>query len=167
MSPGSEALASKLCKCILPAKLKPSLLVLRGLLHRVLHHFFGSGPYISHRNETADGSAIPSPYLVFPSVCPSLPVIPPGTGAVGGCLRHRLQLNRWGYHRLAWYRGIPALAWDSHWELWCTLGWGFWWQLNHTDCQFSLGRVLRDLYWIHTTKTMLECKGTAGEPSIR
>lgn len=62
MSPGSDALASKLCKCILPAKLKPSLLVLRGLLHTVLHHFFGSGPYISHRNETADGfaSSLPS-----------------------------------------------------------------------------------------------------------
>lgn len=44
MSPGSDALASKLCKCILPVKLKPSLLVLRGLLHRVLHHSFGSGP---------------------------------------------------------------------------------------------------------------------------
>lgn len=56
MSPGSDALASKLCKCILPVKLKPSLLVLRGLLHRVLHHSFGSGPYISHRNESADGS---------------------------------------------------------------------------------------------------------------
>lgn len=44
MSPGSDALASKLCKCILPVKLKPSLLVLRGLLHRVLHHSLGSGP---------------------------------------------------------------------------------------------------------------------------
>lgn len=44
MSPGSDALASKLCKFILPVKLKPSLLVLRGLLHRVLHHSLGSGP---------------------------------------------------------------------------------------------------------------------------
>lgn len=44
MSPGSDALASKLCKCILPVKLKPSLLVLSGLLHRVLHHSLGSGP---------------------------------------------------------------------------------------------------------------------------
>lgn len=44
MSPGSDALASKLCKCILPVKLKPSLLVLGGLLHRVLHHSLGSGP---------------------------------------------------------------------------------------------------------------------------
>lgn len=44
MSPSSDALASKLCKCILPVKLKPSLLVLRGLLHRVLHHSLGSGP---------------------------------------------------------------------------------------------------------------------------
>lgn len=44
MSPGSDALASKLCKCILPVKLKPSLLVLRGLVHRVLHHSLGSGP---------------------------------------------------------------------------------------------------------------------------
>jgi len=44
MSPGSDALASKLCKCILPVKLKPSLLVLRGLLRRVLHHSLGSGP---------------------------------------------------------------------------------------------------------------------------
>lgn len=44
MSPGSDALASKLCKFILPVKLKPSLLVLRGLLHRVLHRSLGSGP---------------------------------------------------------------------------------------------------------------------------
>lgn len=42
--PSSDALASKLCKCILPVKLKLSLLVLRSLLHRVLHHSFGSGP---------------------------------------------------------------------------------------------------------------------------
>ncbi|TWW69049.1 hypothetical protein D4764_19G0008480 [Takifugu flavidus] len=36
--------------------LKEVLIASKGLLHRVLHHSFGSGPYISHRNETADGS---------------------------------------------------------------------------------------------------------------
>lgn len=71
MSPGSDALASKLCKCILPVKLKPSLLVLRGLLHTVLHHSFGSGPYISHRNESADGSTSSLPSHL--STCLSAP----------------------------------------------------------------------------------------------
>lgn len=99
MSPGSDALASKLCKCILPVKLKPSLLVLRGLLHTVLHHFFGSGPYISHRNETSDDSTSSLPFhlptCLFPPPSARLSLrFPPGTGAVGGCLQRGLQLNR-------------------------------------------------------------------------
>lgn len=47
----------------------------------------------------------------------------------------------------------------SHWGLLHTPGWGFrWHQLNHTECQFSLGQVLRDWRWIYTAETMFELK---------
>lgn len=130
MSPGSDALASKLCKCILPVKLKPSLLVLRGLLHRVLHHPFGSGPYISQRNEAADGStsSLPShlPTCLSPLSARPPPLIPPGAAAVGGCLqRTSIKPMRISQLISEQRNSCSSLAWDSRWELRRIPGRGF------------------------------------------
>lgn len=128
MSPGSDALASKLCKCILPVKLKPSLLVLRGLLHRVLHHSFGSGPYISHRNESADGSTSSHPIsLPVSPLC--LPVSPPrpipGGPAAAAASRASIQAMRISQLSSVRRSSCSSMAEESRWELWRFPGWGF------------------------------------------